>query len=122
VTANQHYEEFARQLQAEIEEECGVEFSGGRIKDKNKKKRAKLNKNLVLDDNFKALWERIRQKTRYRVDYDTGELIRRVGNTDCLANLIGYLSLTWRRILGDNVPPGSNETNSRPYDGRYPVT
>jgi len=77
VTANQHYEEFASQLQAEIEDECGVRFDGGRIKDKNKKKHIKANKNLVLDENFKALWEKIKHKTRYSIDYDTGELIKR---------------------------------------------
>jgi type III restriction enzyme len=77
VTANQHYEEFAKQLQAEIETECGVKFGGGRIKDKNKKKHIKFNKNLVLDENFKALWEKIKHKTRYSIDYDTGELIKR---------------------------------------------
>jgi type III restriction enzyme len=77
VTANQHYEEFAMQLQAEIEDECGVKFDAGRIKDKNKKKQIKLTKNLVLDENFKALWEKIKHKTRYSIDYDTGELIKR---------------------------------------------
>jgi len=77
VTANQHYEEFAMQLQAEIETECGVKFDGGRIKDKNKKKPITLTKNLVLDENFKALWDKIKHKTRYSIDYDTGELIKR---------------------------------------------
>jgi len=77
VTANQHYEEFASQLQAEIETECGVKFDGGRIKDKNKKKQIKLTKNLVLDENFKALWEKIKHKTRYSIDYETAELIKR---------------------------------------------
>jgi type III restriction enzyme len=78
VTANEHYEEFARLLQAEIESECGVKFDGGRIKNKKKKKQVKLTKNLVLDENFKVLWDRIKQKTRYNVDYSTFELINRV--------------------------------------------
>ena len=77
VTANEHYEEFARQLQVEIETECGVKFDGGRIKDKNKKKQIKLTKNLVLDENFKAIWDKIKHKTRYSVDYSTDELVRR---------------------------------------------
>ena len=77
VTANEHYEEFARQLQTEIETECGVKFGGDRIKDKKKKKQVKLTKNLVLDENFKALWDKIKHKTRYSVDYSTEELIRR---------------------------------------------
>ena len=79
VTANEHYEEFARQLQTEIETECGVKFDGGRIKDKKKKKQVRLTKNLVLDENFKALWDKIKHKTRYSVDYSTEELIRRAG-------------------------------------------
>jgi len=77
VTANQHYEEFASQLQAEIETECGVKFDGGRIKNKKKKKPINLTKNILLDENFKALWEKIKHKTRYSIDYDTGELIKR---------------------------------------------
>jgi len=76
VTANQHYEEFAMQLQAEIEDECGVKFDGGRIKDKKKKKPITLTKNLVLDENFKALWDKIKHKTHYSVDYDTTELVK----------------------------------------------
>lgn len=79
VTANQHYDDFARQLQAEIESECGVKFDGGRIKDKNQRKPIKLKKNLQLDENFKSLWDRISQKTRYRVDYRTDDLIARAG-------------------------------------------
>jgi len=77
VTANQHYEEFASQLQAEIETECGVKFDGGRIKKKTDGIKIKLAKNLALDENFKALWEKIKHKTRYSIDYDTGELIKR---------------------------------------------
>jgi type III restriction enzyme len=77
VTANQHYEEFASQLQAEIEEECGVKFDGGRIKKKTDGRKIKLSKNLRLDENFKALWEKIRHKTRYSIDYETAELIKR---------------------------------------------
>lgn len=84
VTANEHYEDFARTLQSEIEDECGVPFDRGRIKDKNKKKQIKLQKNLQLDENFKLLWDKIKHKTRYSVDYDTGELIRlaakKIGN------------------------------------------
>ncbi|MBW8041787.1 MAG: DEAD/DEAH box helicase [Planctomycetes bacterium] len=76
VTANEHYEDFARTLQSEIEDECGVKFDGGRIKDKHKRKQIKLQKNLQLDENFKLLWDKIKNKTRYSVDYDTDELIR----------------------------------------------
>jgi type III restriction enzyme len=93
VTANEHYEEFARQLQAEIETECGVKFDGGRIKNKKKKKPITLTKNLVLDENFKALWDKIKQKTRYSVDYSTVELIRRA------AERIKYIEITKPKLI-----------------------
>ena len=41
VIANESYEEFARQLQTEIEDECGVKFEG-RIADKRKRRVAQL--------------------------------------------------------------------------------
>lgn len=79
VTANESYEDFARSLQTEIEDECGVTFSKERIKDKRRRKRLKLKKRLLLDPNFKELWDRIKNKTRYRVEYSTDELIKKAG-------------------------------------------
>jgi type III restriction enzyme len=77
VVANEAYDDFARQLQTEIEEECGVSFGGGRIKNAKDRRKARLKKNWRFDENFLALWEKIKHKTRYRVEYDTKELIRR---------------------------------------------
>src|SRR3989339_181601 len=75
VIANESYEEFAGKLQKEIEDDCGVEFTG-RIKDKNKKVKVKLKKNFSLDPNFIELWNKIKYKTTYRVNYDSEELIK----------------------------------------------
>ena len=77
VCANESYEDFARTLQKEIEEDCGVEFGKERIKNNRKRKKIRLNKQLELDPNFKVLWEKIKHKTRYRVDYSTAELIKK---------------------------------------------
>ena len=74
VIANESYEDFARQLQSEIESECGVKF-GGRIKNKKKRKKVTYRKGFQLDEKFKALWDRIKHQTTYRVEYDTEELI-----------------------------------------------
>lgn len=74
VTANESYEDFARSLQTEIEQDCGVNFKG-RVKDKNQRTGIKLKKGYQLDENFKALWTKIQYKTRYQVQYDTNELI-----------------------------------------------
>ncbi len=74
VIANESYEDFARKLQKEIEDDCGVEFTG-RIKDKRKRESIKIKKGYQLDKNFLELWEKIKHKTRYRVNYSTNELI-----------------------------------------------
>ncbi len=74
VIANESYEDFARQLQSEIEDECGVDF-GGRIKNKKKRKKVTYRKGFQLDEKFKALWDRIKHQTTYRIEYDTEELI-----------------------------------------------
>ena len=80
VIANESYEEFAGKLQKEIETDCGVEFTG-RIKDKNKRIKVELKKNYSLDPNFIELWNKIKYKTTYRVNYATEELIKTASRT-----------------------------------------
>jgi len=76
VIANESYEDFAKQLQSEIEEECGVTFKG-RIKDKQKRTTVKYRKGFELDEKFKDIWNRIKHETTYKVNYKTEELIRK---------------------------------------------
>ena len=78
VIANESYEDFARALQKEIEEDCGVKFEG-RIKNARDRKKIELKKNWELDEQFLDLWNRIKHKTEYKVQYDTKELIKRAG-------------------------------------------
>jgi len=75
VIANESYEDFARQLQKEIEDDSGEKFEG-RIKKKENKVKVTLRKGYDTDERFRALWERIHQKTTYRVEYNTNDLIR----------------------------------------------
>jgi type III restriction enzyme len=75
VIANESYEDFARSLQQEIREDCGVDFGSDRIKSKQRRKSAKLRKGYALDPNFRVLWDRIKHQTRYRVAYDTRDLV-----------------------------------------------
>lgn len=51
IIANESYEDFAKQLQAEIEEDCGVSFKG-RIKNKQKRETVKYRKGFELDQKF----------------------------------------------------------------------
>ncbi len=74
VIPNESYAEFAASLQKEIEDACGVPFSG-RIKKKEDRKRVRLTKQIDLDPAFMDLWERIKHKTTYAMRYTTEELI-----------------------------------------------
>jgi type III restriction enzyme len=79
VIANERYEDFARKLQTEIEDECNVEF-GGRIKNKRREVKIRLTKAYKLSEDFKELWEKIKHKTQYRVEYKTDDLVKMAGD------------------------------------------
>jgi type III restriction enzyme len=72
VVANERYEDFARALQKEIEEDCGVDFSG---RTKNDKKKVNYRKGFEADPRFLQIWEKIKFHTKYTVDYSTNKLI-----------------------------------------------
>lgn len=76
VVANESYIDFSKQLQKEIEEETSVDFSG-RIKNAREKAKVKLSKELTIENYplFFEIWERIKQRTRYQVEYTTDDLI-----------------------------------------------
>lgn len=78
VIANERYEDFAKALQKEIEEDCGVKFEN-RIKNKLERKKVNYRKGFEADPKFLQLWERIRYKTKYSVSYHTGDLIALAG-------------------------------------------
>ena len=74
VIANESYNDFAKALQKEIEEDCGVEFKG-RIKNKAERTPIKYRKGFEADPRFLEIWEKIKRKTTYRVNYSTHDLI-----------------------------------------------
>ena len=74
VVANESYDEFAKALQKEIEQDCGVDFKD-RIKDKGKKQKVNLRKGFEADPMFLQIWDKIKFHTKYSVNYDTAELI-----------------------------------------------
>lgn len=76
VIANESYDNFAQTLQKEIQDETGIDF-GNRIKNARTRVPAKLKKEVMLrDENFRELWNRIKQKTKYSVKFSTEKLIR----------------------------------------------
>lgn len=78
VVANESYEDFARRLQKEIEDEAGVEFGTERIKRKRDRRKLKLKKGWKANKEFLELWKRIQPKTHYQVQLDSEELIKKV--------------------------------------------
>lgn len=75
VIANESYADFARDLQQEIEVETGEKFDSSRIGNARERRRAELKTDWRLDDDFRALWDRIKHHTRYSVHYSTHEVI-----------------------------------------------
>ena len=79
IIANESYEDFAKALQTEIEDDCGVSFKG-RIKNKRNRVNITYKKGFELDPAFKQLWDKIKQKTTYQVNYTTENLIKQAAN------------------------------------------
>lgn len=85
VVPNESYELFAANLQKEYEDECGIKFAAENIKNGNKKKKQLFRKDFPLDPEFQAIWDKLKYKTRYRVRFDTEELIEQA--SEAVANL-----------------------------------
>ena len=75
VIANEHYEDFAKALQSEIEEDTGAKFDGGRVINEREQVEVKVRVNVKLDPDFLKLWKSIRPKTRYQVSVDSEKLV-----------------------------------------------
>lgn len=75
VVANESYNDFAKALQTELQEECGVDFSG-RIKPKRDRVTVHYRKGFEADPVFLEIWDKLKGKTTYRVKYDTDILIQ----------------------------------------------
>lgn len=76
VIANESYEDFASQLQTEMVE-AGVRFKRQMVKNERDKVTVRLKKGYDTDARFLELWEKIRSRTRYRVRYNTAELVEK---------------------------------------------
>lgn len=75
VVANESYNDFAKALQTELQEDCGVDFTG-RIKPKRDRVTVHYRKGFEADPAFLEVWEKLKGKTTYRVKYDTAVLIQ----------------------------------------------
>lgn len=76
VIANESYDDFAKALQTELHDDCGVDFTG-RIKPKHKRVTVKYRKGFEADPLFLEIWDKLKAKTTYRVNYSTDDLIQK---------------------------------------------
>ncbi|GAB3910631.1 restriction endonuclease [Mucilaginibacter boryungensis] len=74
VIANEAYDSFSKALQNEIEEDCGVKFEG-RIKNARARAKVSLKDKWLEDSLFLTLWDKIKYRTDYKVQYSTQQLI-----------------------------------------------
>ncbi len=98
----------------------------GRVEVKNRDDRETVplrkgadGKALTLSEDFKALWDRIKHKTTYRVQFDNDKLLR-----DCTAALtrdlhIARARLQWRKA---EIGIGKAGVEAREKEGAYTVT
>jgi type III restriction enzyme len=77
IVANESYDSFAKALQTEIETDCGVRFNQKIVANAKHRITIPPYKNL-LDERFLAIWNKIKYKTRYRVEFDNVKFIEAV--------------------------------------------
>ncbi len=96
------------------------------IKKDEEPKRLKINKQIFLDPEFENLWNKIKQRTTYQVDYSTQTLI-----SNCLKSInemdkIEPVKISYREDLIGLDKKGITTTNTRggeiklDYDGKLP--
>ena len=64
-------------LKAEIIDALNSKVFKNRVVNARERRRVQFRKEVQLSDDFKGLWERIKQRTRYRVAFDTDDLIEK---------------------------------------------
>ncbi|WP_454901168.1 restriction endonuclease [Aggregatibacter sp.] len=104
VIANESYEEFATKLQREIEEDCGVSFDKGQIKNKLDRKYVRYRKDFSQHPEFAAIWERIKHQTTYRVNFSQDDLIE-----SAVKNLVKMPRIDEVKIRHEKVAFAINE-------------
>lgn len=65
-----------KSIDADIIDEIERHLYKGRVVNKRDRRTLKFNKRIELNNDFKALWEKISRKTRFRVEFSTNDLIQ----------------------------------------------
>jgi len=99
IMANESYESFAKGLQEEMEKEAGVKFEKieDYVKDADKKELITLNKEVFLSEDFKKLWEQIKYKTTYRVEFDVDVLVEKCASKIANTLTVGKIKYLYQK-------------------------
>lgn len=81
-----------------------------RVSDARKKTQIKFRKEVCLSEDFKALWDRIKQRTRYRVVFDSDELIQKAVNRIKEIEAIKPVKISMTRVDVDISEAGIGAT------------
>ncbi|MFY7741539.1 MAG: type III restriction-modification system endonuclease [Flavobacterium sp.] len=110
-------QEFEKHIEEQIIKEITKTAGKLEVKDNSKKEIVKLNKQVFLSPEFKNLWDKIKYKTTYSVDFNSEKLIK-----ECSRNINNRLvvnggKLTYEKIKLDITEGGLtfNEPKSNYY-------
>jgi len=78
VVANQSYEIFAKGLQTEITEDTGIETVKVPVENARERQQVQLNKQALLDPEFRKMWDRINKKTKYSINLEDQEIVNNI--------------------------------------------
>lgn len=87
-------------MRSQIVDELNKYVFKNRVVNSRDRRNLELRKNVTLDPTFRALWKKISQKTRYRVTFDTDELVKK------------------RRKLSWRCPKSTNHGSQQPSTAR----
>lgn len=96
VVCNESYEDFADKLQKEYEDETGKKFEKQIVQDGRNKAHIKLNEEIYLSPEFKELWNKIKQKTKYKINYQTKDLLencKQYFNKECNSFIVDKIKI-----------------------------
>jgi len=67
------------------------------LKNADDKREVKLNKQIVLSDDFKELWEQIKYETTYRVDFDENKLVDECAKQIAINGTVGKIKYLYSK-------------------------
>lgn len=81
-------------VRTEIEKKLKLSTRGFEVKNQKDRQKISINKEVFLNDDFKKLWDKVKYKTTYQVDFDSEKLKK-----ECIKNIDDELYIPNDKIL-----------------------